>query len=58
MALLFRPGEGCVELERLIAHLDAQNFAGLRTLEIKPPEGNVPARVAEVAAVREHWLAL
>ena len=51
------PGEGQVDLEGFVAELDAAGFAGLRTLEIKPVEGDPAPRLRLVAAVRDRWTA-
>ena len=51
----FVPGEGVLDLPALIAELNAASFAGLRTLEVKPPESDVVGRVQQVAAVKDEW---
>lgn len=53
----FMPGEGRLGLEALVDELDASGFAGLRTLEVRPPETDVAARLGQAAAVREAWAA-
>jgi sugar phosphate isomerase/epimerase len=51
----FIPGEGRIDFDAFLSVLNADGFAGGRTLEIAPPEADVPGRLRQVAAVRDAW---
>ena len=51
----FIPGEGRIDYDAFLSELAASRSGALRTLEVKPPEADVPGRLRQVAAVRDAW---
>ena len=51
----FIPGEGRIDFDVFLSELDASGSPALRTLEISPPESDVPARLQQAARLRREW---
>jgi len=51
----FIPGEGRIDFDVFLAELDASGSPALRTLEISPPETDVPQRLQQAARLRDEW---